>query len=119
MTWADAAPTVSAAVSTLIIWGFSRVQTKEVKSTTETESSKIQLRVDQKTDSAANFVNSQSHESIEDLKAMVIDLRIAVSERMDAQDMKLGHLSRNAFAISKKVGSEWTEEVTTIKGDKS
>lgn len=118
MTWADAAPTVSAAVSTLIIWGFSRVQTKEVKSTTKTESASVKLRIDEKTDNAANFVNSQSHESIEDLKAMVIDLRIAVSERMDAQDMKLGHLSRNAFAISKKVGSEWTEEVTVIKKDR-
>lgn len=118
MTWADAAPTVSAAVSTLIIWGFSRVQTKAVRSTTETESSKIQLRVDQKTDSAAKLISAQTQVSNEDLKAMVIDLRIAVSERMDAQDMKLGHLSRNAFAISKKVGSEWTEEVTVIKKDR-
>lgn len=118
MTWADAAPTVSAAVSTLIIWGFSRVQTKAVKSTTETESSKIQLRVDQKTDSAAKLISAQTQVSNEDLKAMVIDLRIAVSERMDAQDMKLGHLSRNLFAVSKKVGTEWTEEVTVIKKDR-
>jgi uncharacterized protein YeeX (DUF496 family) len=89
----------------------SRSQSQEVKANTQIESNKVQIKID---DQAEKIVKT-ANVSNEEIKTMMVALRIDLMERIEAQDMKLSHLTRNAYAMSKKLGTEWTKEVTVVK----
>lgn len=108
MTWADAAPAVSNAVSVLITYWITRSQHVGTREKAETESSKIQLGVVQ----SATDVKAKVIEAVE---TKPVAASVDYGDRMTAVERKQDLI---IFNLKRKPGTPWIDDITQVKEPK-
>ena len=104
MTYLEAGPHIASALSTLIIWGFSRSHARVTQETVQTESSKIQYSVSESAKGVKTDV-------IEAITSRPVAASVEYGDRLSALERKLDLIAEN---LRRKPGTPWVDEITKV-----
>ena len=95
-----------------------KMATKEVKTTVETKSAETQIRIDDRSEALQKVV-ARLEKEVEDVKSQQITTQVKLYDRLDSIDGAIKSHAINLHKVCQKVGVEWVDDVTVVKGKKA